>query len=290
MAEDIIVFDKVSYTYGLSTPAPTVALNSVSINIKKGSVTGIIGHTGSGKSTLLQLMNGLLRPMGGKIYLDGKDIWENEKKIRDVRFRVGLVFQYPEYQLFEDTVYKDISFGPKNMGLDEKEIDKRVKQAMNFVGLPASYAEKSPFDLSGGEKRRAAIAGVIAMEPEVLVLDEPAAGLDPIGKEEIFKGIVKYKENLENSTVIIVSHSMEDMAKYCDNLIVMNHSEVLMSGGCREVFGRGEEIAGCGLNIPEVTRLIIELKKRGLDIRGDIYTVEEAKLELKKLLSGGKKC
>lgn len=290
MAENIIVFDNVSYTYGLSTPTPTVALNGVSINIKKGSVTGIIGHTGSGKSTLLQLMNGLLRPMSGKIYLDGRDIWENEKKIRDVRFKVGLVFQYPEYQLFEDTVYKDISFGPKNMGLDENEIDKRVRQAMDFVGLPESYAEKSPFELSGGEKRRAAIAGVIAMEPEVLVLDEPAAGLDPIGKEEIFKGIVKYKENLENSTVIIVSHSMEDMAKYCDNLIVMNRSEVLISGECREVFGRGKEIAECGLNIPEVTRLIIELKNRGLDIRGDIYTVEEAKCELMKLFSGGKIC
>lgn len=290
MTEDIIVFDKVCYTYGTNTPFPTVALDDVSINIKKGSVTGIIGHTGSGKSTLLQLMNGLLRPMKGKIFLGGKDIWENEKKIRDVRFRVGLVFQYPEYQLFEDTVYKDISFGPKNMGLDDEKIDKRVKQAMDFVGLDPSYAEKSPFDLSGGEKRRAAIAGVIAMQPEVLVLDEPAAGLDPVGKEEIFKGIVKYKENLENSTVIIVSHSMEDMAKYCDNLLVMNHSKVLMSGSCREVFGRGDEIVECGLNIPEVTRLILELKKRGLEIRGDIYTVEEAKQELKKLFLGGKKC
>lgn len=284
MAENIIVFDKVNYTYGVTTPNPTVALDNVCINVKKGTVTGIIGHTGSGKSTLLQLMNGLLRPSSGKIYLDGRDIWEDEKKIRDVRFKVGLVFQYPEYQLFEDTVYKDISFGPRNMGLDENEIDKRVKEAMDFVGLPESYADKSPFELSGGEKRRAAIAGVIAMEPEVLVLDEPAAGLDPVGRNEIFNGIIKYKENRENATVIIVSHSMEDMAVYCSELIVMNRSKVLMSGGCREVFGRGKEIVECGLNIPEITRLIIELRNRGVDIREDIYTVNEAKEELAKLL------
>ena len=214
----------VKFVYGEGTVFRTGALNGVSVGIKKGRITGIIGHTGSGKSTLVQMMNGLIKPTEGKVLLYGEDIFANKKRLRDVRFKVGLVFQYPEYQLFEETVYKDIAYGPANMGLDRDEIDKRVKKACEFVGLDSSLLEKSPFELSGGQKRRVAIAGIMAMEPEVLVLDEPASGLDPVGRSEIFGGLVHYKESTD-STVVIVSHSMEDMAEYADDIIVMNHGE-----------------------------------------------------------------
>ncbi len=290
MANDIIVFDKVSYIYGEKTPGEKIALDNISINIERSGITGIIGHTGSGKSTLLRLMNGLLKPKTGKIYLDGKDIHDDKRKLRDVRFRVGLVFQYPEYQLFEETVYKDIAFGPKNMGLDEEEIDQRVKRAIEFVGLTEDYMEKSPFDLSGGEKRRVAIAGIIAMEPEVLVLDEPAAGLDPIGREEIFGGLERYRRAKPEASVIIVSHSMEDMARYCDRIIVMNESRVMMSGTPREVFGQGDRIISSGLGLPQITRIMNELSKKGMPVRTDIYTVKEAQEELMRILGGGKRC
>ncbi|MBE6543270.1 MAG: energy-coupling factor transporter ATPase [Ruminococcaceae bacterium] len=290
MANDIIVFDKVSYIYGEKTPGEKIALDNISINIERSGITGIIGHTGSGKSTLLRLMNGLLKPKTGKIYLDGKDIHDDKRNLRDVRFRVGLVFQYPEYQLFEETVYKDIAFGPKNMGLDEEEIDQRVKRAIEFVGLTEDYMEKSPFDLSGGEKRRVAIAGIIAMEPEVLVLDEPAAGLDPIGREEIFGGLERYRRAKPEASVIIVSHSMEDMARYCDRIIVMNESRVMMSGTPREVFGQGDRIISSGLGLPQITRIMNELSKKGMPVRTDIYTVKEAQEELMRILGGGKRC
>ena len=288
MENDIVVFDGVSYVYGEKTPNEKLALDEVYINIQKGGITGIIGHTGSGKSTLLKLMNGLLKPKCGKIYLDGEDIHKEKKNLRQVRFRVGLVFQYPEYQLFEETVRKDIAFGPKNMGLDDEEIEKRVKNAMSFVGLPEEYLEKSPFDLSGGEKRRVAIAGIIAMEPQVLVLDEPAAGLDPIGREEIFKGLERYRENNPKASIVIVSHSMEDMARYCERIIVMNNSKVVMSGTPSEVFGKGEFICSLGLDLPQITRLMMELAKKGVPVRTDVYTVEEARKEIARVLQGGK--
>ena len=283
MANDVIVFDGVSYIYGEKTPGEKLALDGVDISIKKGEITGIIGHTGSGKSTLLRLMNGLLKPKTGKIYLDGKDIHEDKKGLRDVRFRVGLVFQYPEYQLFEESVSRDIAFGPKNMGLDEDEINKRVKRAMDFVGLPEDYMEKSPFDLSGGEKRRVAIAGIIAMEPEVLVLDEPAAGLDPIGREEIFSGLERYKESKPEASIVIVSHSMEDMARYCDRIIVMHESRLMMSGTPHEVFGQGDRIKASGLGLPQITGIMRALAEKGMPVRTDIYTVSEAALELERI-------
>ncbi len=286
MENDIIVFDGVSYIYGEKTPLEKLALDGVDLKIQKGCITGIIGHTGSGKSTLLRLMNGLLKPGAGRIYLGGKDIHADKKGLRDVRFRVGLVFQYPEYQLFEESVYKDVAFGPKNMGLSQDEIDKRVEASLEFVGLPKSYLERSPFDLSGGEKRRVAIAGIIAMEPEVLVLDEPAAGLDPIGREEIFTGLLRYRKAKLESSVIVVSHSMEDMARYCDRIIVMNDARVMMSGTPSEVFGRGEELKVSGLGLPAITEIMNDLREKGMPVRTDIYTVEEAKKELMRLFGG----
>jgi len=285
MTNDIIVFDRVSYVYGEKTPNEKLALDEVEIKIHGGGITGIIGHTGSGKSTLLQLMNGLLKPKSGRIFLEGKDIHADKSKLRSVRFRVGLVFQYPEYQLFEETVRKDIAFGPKNMGLEDDEIERRVKNALDFVGLPEEYLEKSPFDLSGGEKRRVAIAGIIAMEPKILVLDEPAAGLDPIGRAEIFTGLEKYRSSNPDSSVVIVSHSMEDMARYCDRIIVMNNSKVMMSGTPKEVFSRGDEIRSSGLDLPQVTRIMRELEKKGMPVRTDIYTVSEAADEIKRVLA-----
>jgi len=287
MSQDAIVFEKVTYTYGEGTPFRKVAVDNVGLAIEKGKITGIIGHTGSGKSTLVQLMNGLLRPTAGKVFLDGEDIWAEPKKIRSVRFRCGMVFQYPEYQLFEETVYKDIAFGPKNMGLDEKEIDRRVRDAVKFVGIRESYLEKSPFELSGGEKRRAAIAGVFAMEPEVLILDEPAAGLDPMGREEILGGIRAYQREKGN-TLIIVSHSMEDMARYSQNIIVMNEGKLMLSGTCRDVFSKSEILQSVSLNIPQVTKLMQILKKRGLPIRDDVFTVDEAADQLRSLMERGR--
>lgn len=268
------------YTYSKNTPFQKTALDNISVSFEAGQINGLIGHTGSGKSTLVQLMNGLLRPDSGQVLLFGKDIWEDPKKIRQVRFRVGLVFQYPEYQLFEESCEKDIAFGPKNMGLDAQEIDRRVKSAAEFVGLDADLMQKSPFELSGGQKRRVALAGIMAMEPEVLILDEPAAGLDPIGREEIFGGIRSYQRSRGN-TVIIVSHSMEDVAAYCDNITVMSGGKVFMSGKCAEVFEHETELTGMGLGVPQVSRFIRLLREEGIPLPHDIYTVDDAVTAIK---------
>ena len=280
-----IKVENVTYVYSAGTPFEVRALDDVTIEIKENTVTGIIGHTGSGKSTLVQMFNGLVKPMSGRILLDGEDIWEKPKNIGSVRYRVGLVMQYPEYQLFEDTVIEDISFGPKNMGLEPDEIKKRVFEACELVGLDFDMLSKSPFDLSGGQKRRAAIAGVMAMRPEVLVLDEPAAGLDPAGRNSIFDGIKRYAE-ATGAAVIIVSHSMDDMAKYCDELVVLSHSRVAMCGNRKEVFSRHKELEEIGLGVPQITRLVMLLHDKGIDISPDIYTVDEAKAALAALFGG----
>ena len=282
-----ITVENVSYVYSGGTPFEMAALNDVSFEIKENCITGIIGHTGSGKSTLVQMFNGLLRPSSGRILLDGQDIWENPKEISKVRYRVGLVMQYPEYQLFEETVEADIAFGPKNMGLDADEIATRVRESAAFVGLSEEYLKKSPFDLSGGQKRRAAIAGIMAMRPEVLVLDEPSAGLDPAGKKTIFNGIKKYAEST-GSAVVIVSHSMDDMAMYCEDLIVMSHSRVAMTGKRNEVFSRGDELEAMGLGVPEITRLMRLLAEMGIDVPRDIYTVDDAERAISALFGGAK--
>ena len=278
-----IALENVSYVYGAGTPYEIKALDGVSVEIKEGLMTGIIGHTGSGKSTFVQLLNGLERPTDGKVIIDGVDIWEKPKEISKVRFKVGLVMQYPEYQLFEETIREDIAYGPKNMGLDEKEIDERIKMAASFVGLDEEFLDKSPFDLSGGQKRRAAIAGIIAMKPEILVLDEPAAGLDPMGRDEIFESILKYR-NETGASVIIVSHSMEDMAKFCDELIVMAHSKVVMQGSCGEVFSNAPLLEEIGLAIPQITKLMMTLKSRGANVNDGIYTVKAAAEEIARII------
>lgn len=267
--------ENVSYIYSPGTPYEIRALDDVSVGIEEGRITGIIGHTGSGKSTFVQLLNGLEKPMGGRVLLDGCDIWEKPREIGRIRFRVGLVMQYPEYQLFEETIRQDIAFGPRNMGLDEDEIARRVEMAADFVGLDKTLLDKSPFDLSGGQKRRAAIAGVIAMKPEVLVLDEPAAGLDPMGRDAIFGSILRYSKET-GATVVVVSHSMEDMARLCDELIVMAHAKVAMQGNCAEIFSRAEELEEIGLTVPQITKLIATLKKRGVAVDGSLYTVTDA--------------
>jgi energy-coupling factor transport system ATP-binding protein len=278
-----VTLDHVSYIYGQGTPFEIKALDDVSLTVKSGSVTGIIGHTGSGKSTMVQLLNGLEKPLSGRILLDGQDIWEKPKEMQKIRFRVGLVMQYPEYQLFEETIAADIAFGPRNMGLDEQEVAERVREAAAFVGIPADMLNKSPFDLSGGQKRRAAIAGVMAMRPEVLVLDEPAAGLDPRGRDIILRGIREYGKKT-GSTVIIVSHSMEDMASYCDDIVVMAHAKVFLAGSRDEVFAHAAELASVGLDVPQITHLTMALKKRGVVLPEGIYTVEAATAALKDLL------
>ncbi|MBE6539317.1 MAG: energy-coupling factor transporter ATPase [Ruminococcaceae bacterium] len=265
--------ENVSVVYGEGTPFRKVALDNINIEFPKGKITGIIGHTGSGKSTLAQLLNGLNKPTSGKIYLDGKDIWEKPKEISKIRFKVGLAFQYPEYQLFEETVGKDISFGPKNMGLDENEIALRVAEAAKLCGIPEDSLNRSPFELSGGQKRRVAIAGVMAMRPEYLVLDEPAAGLDPVGKTDILGGIINYKNETEG-TVVLISHSMEDVAKYSDMILVLKEGKVFSYGSVEEIFSDIESLANSSLDLPQVTRLFHELKKRGLSQRDDVYTVK----------------
>ena len=271
-----IILEGVSYSYGKKTPYEILALNNANVKIPHGKTTGIIGHTGSGKSTLVQMLNGLMRPDAGRVLIDGEDIWEKPKEITKYRFRVGLVMQYPEYQLFEETVREDIAFGPKNMGLDEAEIAERVLEAAEFVGLTPDMLDKSPFDLSGGQKRRAAIAGIIAMRPDVLVLDEPAAGLDPKGRDSIFENISEYRKKT-GRTVVIVSHSMEDMARFCDDVVVMSGGQLFMSGTANEVFARADELLGVGLDIPEVSKLILELRRRGVNINDNgIYTVDGA--------------
>ena len=279
----ILETKNLSYVYSDGTPFRITAINNVNISIEKGEFVGIIGHTGSGKSTLVQHLNGLLTPSSGEVLLDGKNINESKITRRQARFKVGLCFQYPEYQLFESTVYKDISFGPKNMGLSEDEIDNRVKKAADFVGLKPDMLNKSPFDLSGGEKRRVAIAGVMAMEPEILILDEPSAGLDPRGRDMIAEMISSYRKTT-GSTVIIVSHSMEDVAKSADKVLVMNKSEVEMFGTVNEVFSKVERLADIGLNVPQLTQIFLNLKHNGLAVRTDIYTIKNAEVELLRLL------
>ncbi len=273
----LIETQNLRYIYGKGTPFEKVALHGADISINEGEFIGVIGHTGSGKSTLVQLLNGLLKPESGKILLNGVDIWAKPKEIRKVRFAVGLVFQYPEYQLFEETVYKDIAFGPTNKGIHNKdELDAVVRRAAEFAGLKESLLEKSPFDLSGGEKRRAAIAGVIAMEPKVLILDEPTAGLDPKGRDRILNQIKKYREQT-GSTVLLVSHSMEDIARVADRVLVMNHGNVEMFDTTENVFKQGEHLAEIGLKVPQVTQVFLELKKLGADVDTGVYTMEQAK-------------
>lgn len=291
MAATIEVRD-LSHTYSAGTPFQHDAVKHMSFSVEKGEFLGIIGHTGSGKSTLIQHLNGLLRPTSGEILLDGTNIWQDKKTTRESRFRVGLVFQYPEYQLFEETVRKDIAFGPGNMGLDEQEIARRVADSARFCGIADELLDKSPFDLSGGQKRRVAIAGVMAMEPEVLVLDEPAAGLDPRGREEILGGIRSYQRR-RGSSVVIVSHSMEDMARYSDEIIVMDHAKVKMRGTTREIFERADELVSVGLDVPQITEVMNLLRSRGLPVRNGIYTVDDARDEILRLLGrkvpGGEK-
>ncbi len=276
-----IRLENISYIYGAGTPYEICALNNINLEIQQGKVTGIIGHTGSGKSTLMQLLNGLERPTAGTVYLDGQNIWEKPKKIAQIRFRVGLVMQYPEYQLFEETVAKDIAYGPSNMGLDKNDIDMRVANAAKIVGLSSDLLEKSPFDLSGGEKRRVAIAGVMAMTPEVLVLDEPAAGLDPVGRATIFASVEKYRQET-GATVIIVSHSMEDMARICDNIVVMSDGKILMYGKTDDVFSRADILKDNGLDIPEISKLMILLRDKGINFGNIPYTVSDAVKIIKK--------
>ncbi|MBR6632948.1 MAG: energy-coupling factor transporter ATPase [Clostridia bacterium] len=270
-----LTLENVSYVYSPDTPFEKEALSNVSIEFKENRITGIIGHTGSGKSTVAQLLNGLLKSTSGRVLLDGQDIFEKGSDVSKVRFRVGLVFQYPEYQLFEETVWRDIAFGPSNMKLDPNEIDRRVRSAASFAGVDEELFEKSPFELSGGQKRRVAIAGIMAMEPDIIVLDEPAAGLDPRGRDEIFNGIKKWRDS-HNSTVILISHSMEDMALYADDIIVMKDGKVLTSGTVDQVFQRVDVIKQSGLDIPQITAVTEELTKRGLIDGNGIYTVDKA--------------
>ena len=265
-----------TYTYSPDTPFEKTAVDHVSLKIEQGELIGVMGHTGSGKSTLIQHFNGLLRPTSGQILLDGKDIWENKNKIRDVRFQVGLVFQYPEYQIFEETVYKDIAFGPKNMGLDDDEIKRRVLATAADIGLSEELMERSPFELSGGQKRRVAIAGVMAMEPKVLILDEPTAGLDPAGRDLILSHIKAYHKRTGNTT-LIVSHSMEDIASFADRILVMNKGKLFCFDETERVFSRAEEIAEIGLDVPQITRVFMELRRRGLDFGKEVYTVGYAR-------------
>lgn len=281
-----IVMNNVMYKYMPGTPYEKTALDGVSLEIKDGEFVGLIGHTGSGKSTLIQHLNGLLKPTSGSILIDGVDITLKGVSLREIRQKVGLVFQYPEHQLFEETVYKDIAFGPINLGLTQEEIESRVKQTMKMVGLNYNeYKDKSPFELSGGQKRRVAIAGVLAMKPKVLILDEPTAGLDPRGRDEILENI-KQLHKTQKMTIILVSHSMEDVAKLVDRIIVMNHGKVALSGTPREVFMQPEKLEKMGLSVPQVTYLVRKLKARGFNIRQDVITVEEAKNELLRCLKG----
>ena len=280
----IIQVDNLQYIYSQGTPWEHVAVDGISFSIEQGEFVGIIGHTGSGKSTLIQQLNGLLKPTSGKVLLDGKDIWADKLTTRQARFRVGLVFQYPEYQLFEETVYKDIAFGPKNMRLSGEEIDRRVREAAEFVGITRDQLFVSPFDLSGGQKRRVAIAGVIAMEPEVLILDEPAAGLDPEGREEILKNIEDYRK-AKNATVIMVSHSMNDVARLTDRLLVLNGSHLAFDGTPKEIFTHGQALLDMGLDIPVVTRVFMELQSLGVDVPA-VYTTEQAVSALRALKEG----
>lgn len=272
-----------SYVYSEGTPYEKKALDGVNIGIEKGKITAVIGHTGSGKSTLVQLLNGLIKPSSGSVCFDGEDIWKNPKEIRKIRFKIGLVFQYPEYQLFDETVAKDIAFGPRNMGLDAAETESRVQFAAKMVSLDESLLAKSPFELSGGEKRRAAIAGVIAMRPQVIVLDEPTAGLDPRGRDGIFARLREYRE-MTDSTMVIVSHSMEDVAAIADRVLVMNMGKTMLYGSVDEVFSHTEELSAAGLGVPDVTRIFIGLRGAGIPVSSDIFTVKSGVSEIKRYM------
>ncbi len=282
----IVKLEGVSFVYGRKTPYEIHALDNVDLAIEENLITGIIGHTGSGKSTLVQMFNGLIRPDSGRVMVDGEDIWEKPKQIGKIRFKVGMVMQYPEYQLFAETAREDIAYGPKNMGLDDEEIKHRVAKSAGFCGLDADTLEKSPFDLSGGQKRRVALAGVMAMEPRLLVLDEPAAGLDPRGRREILGGIRKYQKESNNS-VVIVSHSMEDMAMYCDRIIVMSHGKLILEGEPKDVFSQSQLLQSAGLDVPEIAKIITALREKGVNISRDIYTVEGAVEAISSLKAGG---
>ena len=283
----ILEIQDLSHVYSADTPFERAALRDVSLSIQRGEFVGLIGHTGSGKSTLIQHFNGLLKPTSGRVLFDGEDIWKDVKFTREIRFKVGLVFQYPEHQLFEETVYQDISFGPKNMGLSGEEIRARVERAAQFVGITDAELQKSPFDLSGGQKRRAAIAGVIAMEPDVLIRDEPTAGLDPRGRESILQNIRDYQA-AQHAAVVMVSHSMEEIASNVDRLLVMNHGQNVMNGTPAEVFSHAEELVEMGLAIPKMTQLFLALKRRGVPVDTSVFSVEQARQALRPLLKGGR--
>jgi energy-coupling factor transport system ATP-binding protein len=285
----ILETQELTYTYSIGTPFEKTAVDHVSLTVNEGEMIGVMGHTGSGKSTLIQHFNGLLQPTSGKVLLDGRDIWADKKKIRDVRFQVGLVFQYPEYQIFEETVFRDIAFGPKNMGLDPAEIKRRVLETANDIGLSEELMERSPFELSGGQKRRVAIAGVMAMEPKVLILDEPTAGLDPAGRDLILEHIKNYHRRTKN-TILIVSHSMEDIATFADRILVMNKGSLFCFDETVKVFARAEEIAQIGLDVPQITKIFLELKHRGLDFGKEVYTVDYAKELLLRVLRERQGC
>ena len=284
---EILRIENLSYVYGKGTPFEKIALDNVSVSFEKGKITGLIGHTGSGKSTLVNLLNGLNKPTSGKVYLDGKDIWENPKEITKIRFKVGLVMQYPEYQLFDETVRADIGFGPRNLGLSDSEVEERVVEAARFAGVSADLLDKSPFELSGGQKRRVAIAGIIAMRPDVLVLDEPAAGLDPRGRREILGSLRDYADRM-NASVILVSHSMEDMAHYCDNVVVMNSAKVYRTGTVNEIFSEADALIAVGLDVPMISRVAAELRHRGINLSGELYTVEGVKNAILDYLKEGR--
>ena len=282
----ILKTEHLTYSYSTGTPFEVTAIEDINIEIEPGELVAVIGHTGSGKSTLIQHFNGLLKPQSGKVYVDGQDIWESKKTLRASRCAVGLCFQYPEYQLFEETVYKDIAFGPKNMKLSEEEIDRRVRDAARYIGVTDDMLEKSPFDLSGGEKRRVAIAGVMAMEPKILILDEPTAGLDPRGRDTILGLIRNYREET-GRTVMIVSHSMDDVAEIASKVLVINNARVAMYGTVPEIYARSEELVSMGLDIPQVTKVFLGLKENGIPVRTDVYTVEQARAQLRELREKG---
>ncbi|MEE1393122.1 MAG: energy-coupling factor transporter ATPase [Negativibacillus sp.] len=275
----VIKTEHLTHTYSEGTPFVKMAIQDVNLSIEEGEMVGVIGHTGSGKSTLIQHFNGLLKPTSGKIYIDGEDMWADTTRLRDIRFKVGLVFQYPEYQLFEETVYKDISFGPKNMGLSEEEVDRRVRQAASFVNVTEEMMHKSPFELSGGQKRRVAIAGILAMQPKVLILDEPTAGLDPKGRDRILGQIQEYQQDQKN-TVLIVSHSMEDVAKFARKVLVMNQSKVFLYDDTEAVFAHAQEIEQMGLAVPQVTRVFTRLAEMGYPVDPHTYTIQAAKQQV----------
>ena len=285
----ILQIQHLTHTYGIGTPFQRSAVEDMSFDVYEGEFLGVIGHTGSGKSTLIQHLNGLLKPTEGQILLGGRDIWAEPKKIRQVRFRVGLVFQYPEYQLFEETVYKDVAFGPSNQGKTGDELDHCVREAARLVGIRDDQMDKSPFELSGGQKRRVALAGVLAREPEVLILDEPTAGLDPAGRENLMANIRDYHRN-KGSTVVLVSHSMDEIARNVDRILVLKNAHILMEGTPQQVFARGEELLSAGLDVPQVTRVAMALRARGLNVDPAVYTVEALERELLALRKGGAAC